>query len=677
MYKALEDRFRKALRHHIHERYKTDVPIVTERPPKLSMGEIASPVCFELAKRLKKPPRALAQEIANSLKPIPGVARVEVAGGGYLNAFLDRAAFFRAACDEATKQPAGAPAEAASSAPKVMVEHTSINPNKAAHIGHLRNAVLGDTFSRLLRYTGHRVEVQNYIDNTGVQVADVVLGFLHLEPKPLDEIRSLVAAPKFDYLCWDLYTRVTLWLAEDKSRLAIRANTLKEIEEGHGAAAQMAEIVSTAIVRCHLRTLDRLGISYDLLSRESEILHLKFWDAAFEMLKQAGAIQFATSGKNQGCWVMRLPSNEESAVVAENEVKVEEEEPSELSEAKIIVRSNGTVTYVGKDIAYHLWKFGLLGRDFYYCPFHKHPDGREAWTTTSDAPSARNAPTFGHAHEVYNVIDARQAYPQQVVAAGLRALGYTEQADHLKHFSYNVVALTPRCAHELGYEIPEEDAKKPYIEVSGRKGQGVKADDLIDQLEASSRKEVESRHLELAGTAEGQQMVDAISKGALRYFLLRYTRSTAIAFDFHDALSFEGETGPYVQYAVVRVQGIWRKGAEKDPQFAAGDASKLLKDETARALLAPRAGDDLWDLVVLAGSLDACVDAALSSLEPAFLTRYAFELAQAFNIFYHKHHILSEEDADKRAFLLTLVWLVREQLVATLALLGITAPEKM
>ncbi|MGH9738569.1 MAG: arginine--tRNA ligase [Candidatus Acidiferrales bacterium] len=668
MYKALEDRVRKTLRHHIHERYKTDVPIVTERPPKLAMGEIASPVCFELAKRLKKPPRALAQEIANSLKPIPGVARMEVAGGGYLNAFLDRASFFRSACDEAGKQPAGAASEPASSSPKVMVEHTSINPNKAAHIGHLRNAVLGDTFARLLRYTGHRVEVQNYIDNTGVQVADVVLGFLHLDPRSLEEVRSLAAAPKFDYLCWNLYTRVTLWLAEDKSRLAIRANTLKEIEEGHGAAAQIAEIVSTAIVRCHLKTVGRLGIDYDLLPRESDVLHLKFWDAAYQLLRASGAIQLATSGKNSGCWVMQLPSDKETAEP--------EEAPAELDEAKIIVRSNGTVTYVGKDIAYHLWKFGLLQKDFFYEPFFKQRDGHEVWTTSS-VPGHASHGAFGHAHEVYNVIDARQAYPQQVVGAGLRALGYSEQADRLKHFSYNVVALTPRCARELGYEIPEEDAKKPYIEVSGRKGQGVKADDLLDQLEASAWKEVESRHPDLAGTVEGRQMVDAISRGALRYFLLRYTRSTVIAFDFQDALSFEGETGPYVQYAVVRVQGIWRKGAEKDPQFAAEDWSKLLKDETARTLLAPGTGDDLWDLVVLAGSLDARIDAALSAQEPAFLTRYAFELAQAFNIFYHKHHILSEEDAERRAFLFKLVWLVREQLVATLALLGITAPEKM
>jgi len=672
VYKTIDERICRALRHHIHERYKTDVPVVTERPPKLAMGEVASPVCFELAKRLKKPPRALAQEIANSLKPIPGVARVEVAGGGYLNAFLDRGEFFRAACAESLKE---AP-EPAKDAPKVIVEHTSVNPNKAAHIGHLRNAVLGDTFCRVLRYAGKRVEVQNYIDNTGVQVADVVLGFLHLEPRTPGEVRALADQPKFDYLCWDLYTHVTQWLAEDKSRLEFRARTLKEIEEGHGEAAEMAEVVSTAIVRCHLKTLDRLGIDYDLLSRESEILHLKFWDAAFEMLKTRGAIQYATSGKNAGCWVMEFPSDKEKPEAAEGEA----EEPAELADAKIIVRSNGTVTYVGKDIAYHLWKFGLLGRDFHYRRFHKHPDGHEAWTTASDNGEA-GAPAFGHAKEVYNVIDSRQAYPQQVVVAGLRALGYTEEADHLKHFSYNVVALTPRCALEMGYEIPPEDAKRPYIEVSGRKGQGVKADDLIDQLLESTRQEVASRHPELAGTYEGNQIANAVAIGALRYFLLRFTRSTVIAFDFKDALSFEGETGPYVQYAVVRINGIGRKWSELGEAICNEDVKNYVRMDHNKLdvmqFLGSPAGDDLWDLTLLAGSLDARVNAAVEAQEPAFLTRYAFELAQAFNVFYHKHPILTEQNTERRSFLLRLTGLVHQQLETTLALLGITAPEMM
>lgn len=675
MYKTVDDRVRNALRHHIHERYKTDVPVVTSRPPQLSMGEIASPVCFELAKRLKKPPRALAQEIANSLKPIEGVARVEVAGGGYLNAFLDRSAFFRGALEEASRPaiPKSSP-----EAPKVIVEHTSINPNKAAHIGHLRNAVLGDTFARLLRCSGRRVEVQNYIDNTGVQVADVVLGFLHVQPKTPGEVRALADQPKFDYLCWDLYATVTQWLAEDRTRLELRARTLKEIEEGHGEAAKIAEIVSTAILRSHLRTLDRLGIEYELLARESDVLRLKFWDAAFELLKQRGAIQYAKSGKNAGCWVMQLPSEKENSGAQQDVEETPEEEPSELADAKIIVRSNNTVTYVGKDIAYHLWKFGLLGRDFHYRLFSADIRGPEPWVTSSEPgdPLAPH-PHFGQAHEVYNVIDARQAYPQQVVAAGLAALGYKEQAERLKHFSYSVVALTPRCAEDLGYEIPPEDAKKPYIEVSGRKGQGVKADDLIDRLEIAAKVEVEARHPDLAA-AEQHQIVNSVAIGALRYFLLRFTRSTVIAFDFEDALSFEGETGPYVQYAVVRVNGIVRKGTER---LGAADEANLRRIGTgemdASKFFAGSGNDDLWDLILLAGSLDTRVDAAVGAQEPAFIARYAFELAQAFNAFYHKHPILSQEDAEKRAFLLCLSQLVKDQLVKALDLLGIEAPARM
>src|SRR6202522_2016452 len=630
VYKAVENRIRKALKHHIHERYKIDVPVVLERPPKLAMGDLASPVSFELAKLLKKAPRAIAQELAANFAPPAGIARLEVAGGGYLNAFFDRAAFLRAAVAETGREAVAAGADA----PKTMVEHTSINPNKAAHIGHLRNAVLGDTLARLLRHSGRRVEVQNYIDNTGVQVADVVLGFLHLEKKSLAEVRALTEEPKFDYLCWDLYTRVTLFLAEDKARLELRGQILKEIEEGHGDAAKMGEIVATAINYCHLHTLDRLGIDYDLLTQESDILHLKFWDAAFEMLKRSGAVQLATSGKNAGCWVMELPSDKEAAAKPAAEgAEAADEEPPEEAEAKIIVRSTGTVTYVGKDIALHLWKFGLLERDFHYHRFYEHPDGHQAWITASERDDP-GAPAFGHTHEVFNVIDSRQSYPQQVVVAGLRALGYNDEADHLKHFAYNVVALTPRCALEMGYEIPPEDAKRPYVEVSGRKGQGVKADDLLDRLEASAREEVDSRHPE-SPSEERAAIAHAVAIGALRYFLLRFTRSTVIAFDFKDALSFEGETGPYVQYAVVRVNGILRKGAEMDPRLGVEDAANIARLrsgelDASRFLLSPEY-EDIWDLVLLAGSLDARLELALTTQEPAAVARFGFELAESFN----------------------------------------------
>ncbi|MGH9866052.1 MAG: arginine--tRNA ligase, partial [Candidatus Acidiferrales bacterium] len=536
MYQPIEKRVRETLAAFIRAKYEAEISVVTERPPKIEMGEIASPVCFELAKRLKQAPRQIAQDIASTIGNIDGVERIEIAGAGYLNAYLDRAAFFRATSSAVGREAV----HASTDSPKAIVEHTNINPNKAAHIGHLRNAVLGDAFVRLLRYTGRRVEVQNYIDNTGVQVADVVLGFIQLEKKSAAGVRTLAAQPQFDYLCWGLYARVTHFLEEDNARLDLRGEMLKTIEHGSGDAAEIAEIVSTAIVRCHLKTMSRLDIEYDLLPRESEILHLEFWDAAFRQLIERGAIQKATTGKNVGCWIMRLPSEKESN---------EPEDPNDEADAKIIVRSNGTVTYVGKDIAYQLWKFGLLGKDFYYAPFLTYSDGRKLWVTCTENGSS-NAPAFGHGEEVFNVIDSRQAYPQQVVVAGLRALGFNSEADRSVHFSYEMVALTPRCAAEMGYQLSEEEARKPYVEVSGRKGQGVKADDLLDQLEQRARAEVDSRHPELLDEERGA-IGHAIAIGSLRYFLLKFTRATIIAFDFKDALSFEGETGPYVQYAVV------------------------------------------------------------------------------------------------------------------------------
>ncbi len=663
MVHVLEVRIRAALAAHIRQHYNLDVAVVTERPPRIEMGEVASPVCFELAKRLKRAPRQIAQEIAAQLAPIEGVERVEVAGAGYVNLYFTRAAFLAAAVADVEHPPSGtAPADA----PKCIVEHTNINPNKAAHIGHLRNAALGDTLVRVLRRAGRRVEVQNYIDNTGVQVADVVIAFLHIAKKSPEEVRALAAQPKFDYFCWDLYASVSRFFEEDKTRLALRGETLQSIEEGHGAASEMAGIVAPAIVRCHLRTMQRLDIEYDLLPRESEILHLKFWDAAFEQLKQRGAIHLAASGKNAGCWVMRMGAV--SGGVADASDGVEDDD------AKIIVRSNGTVTYVGKDIAYQLWKFGLLGKDFQYEKFHTYADGRVLWSSVSSGGDPA-APAFGHATTVYNVIDARQAYLQNVVVAGLRALGFDEQADHSIHFSYEIVALTPRCAAELGYTLSEEDAKKPYVEVSGRKGLGVKADDLLDRLEAAALAEVDERHPELPD-AERAAIAHAIAIGALRYFLLKFTRTAIIAFDFKDALSFEGETGPYCQYAVVRARNIFRKLGEQQPDF---DVSSLkqVDQAAATALFSGPDGNAFWELVLLAASLGTQIEAAVASQEPAFLAKYAFQLAQAFNLFYHHHRVLTEEDAAKKIFLLQLSRLVEVQLVSALELLGIASPEKM
>jgi arginyl-tRNA synthetase len=673
VYHIVEARIRAALRQFLERREIRDVAVVTQHPPSVAMGEVATPIAFELAKRLRRAPRQIAQEIAGELVAIPGVARVELAGGGYVNFFFDRAAFFSGAFSEAAHPVAR---EASPSEPKCVVEHTNINPNKAAHIGHLRNAALGDTFVRLLRRAGRRVEVQNYIDNTGVQVADVVVGFAHLEKKSADEVRALAAEPRFDYFCWNLYARVTQFFEEDKTRLALRGQALAAIEEGHGLEAELAEIISTAIVHCHLRTMERLSVEYDVLPRESEILHLKFWDAAFQKLKERGAIHLASAGKNAGCWVMNLDS---LGGADENEDNVAGAAPASGhpdDTAKVIVRSNGTVTYVGKDIAYQLWKFGLLGRDFHYRRFHTYPDGHVLWTSTANGGES-GAPQFGHAADVYNVIDTRQAYLQNVVVAGLRALGFEEQATRSVHFSYDVVALSPRCAADMGYTLSEEEMAKPYVEVSGRKGLGVKADDLLDELERAARREVDARHPD-SPEAERTRISHAIAIGALRYFLLKYTRTAIIAFDFRDALSFEGETGPYCQYAAVRARNIFRKMAEQDTRFTLAQLEQTAGEESSlKELLKAGEADDLWELTLLAGSLDAQVATALNAQEPAFMAKYAFELAQAFNLFYHRHHIISEADVAKRNFLLRLSRLVERQLVTALDLLGIEAPEKM
>jgi arginyl-tRNA synthetase len=677
VYLELIKRLRDALTRHIREKYGVELPIVLEQPPKIEMGEAASPVCFELAKRLKRAPRQIAQEIQNSFGPVAGIARLEVAGGGYLNAFFDRAAFW----SEALKESGDRPLATAIRKEKIIVEHTSINPNKAAHIGHVRNAVLGDTMARTLRHAGYNVQVQNYIDNTGVQVADVVIGFLDLEKRTPVGVRMLAIEPKFDYYCWDLYAQVTQFFAEDKARAeALRGTILRAIEEGRGEAAEVGQVVADAIVTCHLRTMARLGITYELLARESEILHLKFWDTAFALLKGSGAIQLATSGKMAGCWIMPWKHNDIGDGKDVKEVKDTKEAPLDPDEgdtsleqedqAKIIVRSNGTVTYVGKDIAYQLWKFGLLGKDFRYAKWPNPPQGDEVWATTSNDGEA-NAPHFGEpAAKVYNVIDFRQAYPQDVVAEGLRRLGHAEAAQNSIHLSYSFVVLTPRCAAEMGYELSPEDAKRPFVDMSGRKGFGVKADDLIDKLEAAALAEVQRRHADMSA-AEQQRTAHAIAIGALRFFLLKFTRNAIIAFDFKDALSFEGETGPYCQYAVVRIRGIRRKGAE-----ATGPRVEITGD-TVQKLLAGEESSGLWEVLLAAGSLDYAVDAAITAQEPAFVTKYAFQLAQGFNNFYHKHHILSEPDAQKRAFLLSLIEIVEAQLVRALSLMGIDAPDKM
>jgi arginyl-tRNA synthetase len=667
MYRSLQISVGQKVRSVVAARYGVELgAIAVELPPQIELGEMALPIAFELAKRLKKAPRAIAQELQSELEGIAGVASVSIAGAGYLNLKLDRIAVAaRIAADEH--------AEVGGEGFR-LVEHTSINPNKAAHVGHLRNAILGDTFQRMLRpgtgddaawKRGYDTGVQNYIDNTGVQVADIVVAITVVKGMTVGDVREwmtelLETNTRLDYVCWDLYAAVSQWYdadpAEAAARKKMRLDTLHAIEAGDNDTAAIAELIATGVLRRHLDTMERLGIEYDFLPRESEILHLQFWEAARALMVERGVLYEETQGKNKGCWVMRRAG-------ADALVEGEADE-----DAKILVRSNGTVTYVGKDIAYHLWKFGLLGKDFGYSAFREYAD-HTCWISTTAGEEPH--PTFGKAAAIYNVIDSRQDDPQTQVKEALRALGFEDAAARYTHLNYAMVALTPRCAVELGYTLSEEDAGRAFIEVSGRKGFGVKADDLIDRMIAAARAEVDARHPERA-EAERADIAEAIGTGALRYFMLRFTRNTVIAFDFREALAFDGDTGPYVQYVAVRAANIFRK-AGADAATVLGDFATLPLGE----LLAGDEGTSVWEVWLTASRLSLVLEQGIAAAEPAMLARYAFALAQQFNNFYHRHHILTETDPARRTLLLATAAVAQRELTRVLGWMGMRVPVAM
>lgn len=653
--------------------------IVLERPPKVSMGDLASPVAFDLAKSLRKAPRAIADEIARSVIPPAGVRQARVEGGGYVNFFIERGSFAAALFEE--------PGERTRRPGKIVVEHTNINPNKAAHIGHLRNAILGDALVRALRFVGYEVEVQNYLDDTGVQVADVVAGLLHLagvgDERTAREVIEKAALPGqppnpkgFAYLCWDLYAEVGRTYEARPETRAWRSEVLHAIERRDNEIAAIAAAVSEAVCSAHLATMGRIGIAYDLLPRESDILKKNFWLRAFEMLKSTGAVVLEKEGKHAGCWVLRLSESEGFAGL---------EEPD-----KILLRSDGTVTYTAKDIAYQLWKFGLLGLDFEYERFAPRWDsgavreeevpasvrGHALWRT-AHGQGESGAPRFGGAARVINVIDVRQSYPQNVVKEGLRVLGFTRESEASQHFSYEIVALSPRAARELAerfgeeYRLSAEDEKKPFVEMSGRRGLGVKADDLVDILLERSRAEIGRRReaTEAGEPAAAEEDARAIAIGALRYFLLRFGRNKVIAFDFDEAVNFEGDTGPYLQYSLVRAGNIFRKVEERG----------ISVDPPGQALRSFRESgdDDLWAILLEAASTAEVAERAIESLEPSTIARHAFGLAQAFNQFYHRHPIVQEADPAVRNRRLAVARVFAREMARLLELIGIPMPGKM
>ncbi|MEL7060347.1 MAG: arginine--tRNA ligase [Acidobacteriota bacterium] len=650
-FQAAKAAFAAAVAHRIQTLYGDDhaelrePDVVVQTSPDRALGDLATPTPLHLARVLRRRPRDIAEEIADGLEPPRGIERTTVEGAGYLNAFLDRSAF--------VADVLAAPLFAeASERPKIIVEHTNINPNKAAHIGHLRNAVLGDVLVRSLRRLGHPVEVQNYIDDTGVQLADVVVGFCDLRGLDRDAVAAL--DEPFDYLCWDLYSEVGRWYEAHPERLELRRSTLHQLEAGEGERAELGTLVARRIVRRHLATMARLDVDYDLLTHESDILALDFFASAFDRLRASGAVRLDTEGKNAGCWVMPLSQSAEFAGL---------EDPD-----KVIVRSDGTVTYVGKDIAYQLWKFGLLGRDFEYRRWAEI-DGDEAsalWATTHDGGVSEH-PDFGGGQQVINVIDARQSYLQKIVRAGLQALGHADEAERSIHFAYEMVSLSRSTAEQLGYLDPDDEQKT--LEMSGRKGIGVKADDLLDMLEERCRASFAERHDDLNGEAL-DDLARRMAIAALRFFMVKATTTRVIAFDFDEALQLQGESGPYLQYSLVRERNIRRK------LEAAGEPTEV-DASTVRQLPADVWADDLWDLALAAAQVPEAVERAATSLELSIIAREAFELAGRFHSVYRVHRIFGEADDHLRHARMAANQAFRKALEALADLLGVPILDRM
>ena len=655
----------------LYELRPPDIPTINiQYPPKRTMGDLGITVAFELARTLRKAPRSIADEIVESIGPIEGISHAEAAPNGYVNIFLDRTVFTQFILTPDNTH-------SAKQNSKAIVEHTAINPNKAAHIGHLRNAALGDTLARVLRFLGTRVEVQNYIDDTGVQVADVIVGFQQLDKTTNAEVKQLSEQPRFDYYCWDLYARVTDWYEKDESRLQYRTTTLHALESGSDETAQLGNLIAHRIVNCHLATMARLNVDYDLLSWESDILQLHFWSLAFEILKNADAVYLETTGPQKGCWVMPI-SESGSHDSAIEESSADNNNGGPKSRTKVIVRSNGTVTYVGKDIAYQFWKFGILDKDFYYEKRDAQPSGRDCWSTTS-TPASSSTPldgtvSFGHADSVYNVIDTRQSYLQQLLKKALTAIKHSDAADRSIHVSYEMVALSHNTARTLGHP-DDTDNSKPFVEVSGRKGLGVKADDLLDLLIEAAKKEVIARHSDLThNSPEAKQISTAIAVSAVRYFMIKYSRGKLIAFDIDEAMSFEGESGPYVQYAIVRATNILRKLEE---QQHCTEATILNEMPTLADGALTQPSSEIWELLFEASRLDDIADQAARSLELSVLAKYAFSLAQSFNAFYHRCPVITETDRGVRLWRAIAVIYCQRQLRQVLDLMGCEVPSRM
>ena len=633
--------FQKDLRNKIYNLLKEDYGINEEEilfsiPPDRKFGDLSTTIPFVLAKKERGNPFVIGNKILEKLKDkFEMFSEIKLAGGGFLNFYFRKDFLFRYLLENINRKIRERDS-------KVIVEHTSINPNKSAHIGHLRNSCLGDTLAKCLSFLGYEVEIQNYIDDTDIQIADVVWGLMNYQKKDLKEIKKIKNLASY---LWDLYSNVHK-LFESEEKLKDERNTIhKKIEEKENPEYEVSNYLSNEVLKDHIRVMDILGIQYDLLVKESDIIELDFFKDVKDILTKNDIMYLSQDPEKKGCWVIKY-----------------ERENIE----KIIIRSNNTVTYIGKDIAYTLWKTGLFKKDFFYRKFFTYRDNKDIYIT--DASFQKGVFNFGKASRVYNVIDVRQAYLQNTISQILDTLSSEKDDKKFTHFSYEMVALTPKCVKELGFDISEEDQKKSYVEVSGRKGIAVKADDLINKLVEKSLWEVKQRNPGISQKkAEG--IAKDIAIGALRYFMIKFNLNSVIAFDFEDALAFEGDTGPYLQYTLVRINSILKKMGEKEYSIDSNSTDLTLLDK--------KEFDILYEILLNCSLLETQVELALNNNELSAITNFSNSLCQKFNHYYHIFPVISEKDVKIKKIRLNLILLVKNKLEKLLNIMGIPFPEKM
>lgn len=639
-----------------------DLPIDLRVSAQASFGDYSMPIMAWASKqKLGRPALVITGALDQLVRAAqhPAIAEITVTPPGFLNFRLNRTATGQAVITRVLGAGAEYGQSAVGTGTKVIVEHTAINSNKAAHVGHLRNACIGDTMVRMLRAQGYTVEAQNYVDDSGVQVADVVVGFQLLEHGHLQVPGGNEPQPgePFEYFCSRVYVAVGNLYEADPELLDVRQLALHAIEQGAAPTggpdyATIAAGLSHQIVAAHLKTMARLNISYDLLTWESAILRAGLWALTFERLRQRGLLEQPQTGPATGYWL--LPFGDASGADSDSTEQ-------ERSEDKILVRSDGTATYTAKDIANQLWKFGLTddpdgGVQFAYVPWGTQRDGQVLWTMRipmdATASSQEIAPAqFGHAHRVINVIDVRQAYPQQVVYESLRRLGYAEQADNSIHLAYGMVTLSATTAANLG--VDTADGREFYA-MSGRKGLEIKADDLINSAVARMQA-VESTH------QTGDETAAILAASAIRYFLIRFGLQQAIVLDVDEVLRPTGETGVYLQYAYARARSMLRR------LHAQGYAAPERWEESPEHL-----EQSEWELLRQIDAYPRRLAEATAQLAPNQLAAYAYDLAAHFSDFFeHTAPLVRETDERVKAFRTHLVEAAAQTMANVLRTLGI------